>query len=64
MNCVCYFEPATCYGELWTCQTCGEQFCQAHSHTTDRGRNVECAACEYNRPDFERDYPQGEPEAT
>jgi hypothetical protein len=47
----CYYGDATCKGPLWTCQTCKEEFCGFHWHETDRGRNVECVACEQNRKD-------------
>lgn len=40
-----------CEGELWECQTCGEQYCQTHWHETELGRNVECVACERARKD-------------
>jgi hypothetical protein len=49
---MCYFATEDCHGELWTCETCGERFCQYHWHQTDKGTNVECAGCEYNWPDF------------
>ena len=45
----CYFSTKECEGELWQCETCGEWFCQLHWHETSKGRNVECAGCEYNR---------------
>lgn len=44
----------------WQCETCDDWFCQLHTHTTDKGKDVECAGCEYNRPDYENDYPRGE----
>ena len=50
----------TCSGELWQCQTCDEWYCQYHFHVTAKGKNVECAACEYNAADYARDYPSGE----
>lgn len=50
----CYYQdPSVCEGELWTCQSCGEQYCQAHSHSTSKGNNVECVACERVRLDEE-----------
>lgn len=42
----CYYATPDCEGDLWTCQSCGEQFCQTHWHQTDKGTNVECVACE------------------
>lgn len=45
----CYFNTQSCCGELWQCRTCGEWFCQYHWHETDKGRNVECVACERER---------------
>lgn len=54
----CYFDTEHCEGDLWECKTCGEKFCQYHSHVTEKGKNVECCACEYNREDFERDFPK------
>lgn len=53
----CYFQSEECAGELWTCETCQEQFCQTHWHRTDKGVNVECVGCENNRPDYDRDFP-------
>lgn len=49
----CYFGTPDCEGPLWTCQTCGEKFCQYHFHETTAGYNVECAGCEYNRKEQE-----------
>lgn len=34
---------------LWQCQTCQDWFCHYHWHETSKGKNVECAACEYMR---------------
>lgn len=45
----CYYDNEKCEGELWECQTCGEQFCQAHNHVTSKGVNVECVGCERTR---------------
>jgi hypothetical protein len=46
----CYYANPVCEGELWVCQTCGQHYCQAHSHSNeDMGRNVECVACERAR---------------
>lgn len=43
----CYYaDPDVCEGELWTCQTCGQSFCEVHWHETDKGHNVECVGCE------------------
>lgn len=59
----CYYDDTgECYGDLWICRTCHQWFCEKHNHTTDKGTNVECAACEYNRRDYERDYPNAETE--
>lgn len=54
----CYFNDGAlgCQGDLWQCKTCGEWFCQTHFHVTDKGRNVECVACEENTPDFVKQY--------
>ena len=52
----CMFACDECHGELWTCEYCGDNFCQLHSHQTVNGKNVECCACEHSRPDYERDY--------
>ena len=51
----CYFDDhGNCdySDDLWQCQTCKEWFCHYHWHETDRGRNVECVACEYNRQTY------------
>lgn len=45
----CYYNNEVCRGELWTCVTCGEQYCQTHFHATDKGDNIECVACENKR---------------
>ena len=46
----CYYDDdVICHGELWTCLTCGESYCQGHWHSTDKGENVECVSCEYQR---------------
>jgi hypothetical protein len=46
----CYYRTAdACHGERWTCAGCNEKFCQTHFHVTDKGRNVECVACERRR---------------
>lgn len=45
----CYYSSVGCNGPLWTCGTCKECFCKTHSHVTDKGRNIECAACEFAR---------------
>src|SRR6185436_4196170 len=53
----CYYgDQETCDGDLWECQTCGELYCQAHWHSTAKGENVECVACEFarNHPDEHR----------
>lgn len=43
----CYYhDDKVCEGKVWECETCHEFFCNAHSHTTDKGNNVECVACE------------------
>lgn len=55
----CYFGEDDCQGQLWTCQTCGDRFCETHFHVTAKGRNVECCACEYNAADYARDYQEG-----
>ena len=49
----CYYDNDLCEGELWECQTCHELYCQAHFHTTSKGDNVECVACERERHLFE-----------
>lgn len=38
-----------CVGPLWTCRSCGSQFCLDHSHVTGLGTNVECIECENAR---------------
>lgn len=35
--------------ELWECESCGEQFCQTHWHSTALGKDVECSSCERGR---------------
>lgn len=46
----CYYRNEQfCRGELWTCITCGEDYCEQHNHTTALGNNVECVACERER---------------
>ncbi len=40
-----------CDGPLWTCKTCGAQFCLDHSNVTGLGSNVECIDCESSRLD-------------
>jgi hypothetical protein len=46
----CYYGDAdVCDGELWECETCHQQYCESHYHETDKGRNVECVACERER---------------
>lgn len=47
----CYYANEACEGDTWQCETCGEHYCQAHSHVTDRGHNKECVACERERKD-------------
>lgn len=47
----CYYKTPQCEGPLWTCETCGETFCEVHFHETDKGRNTECVACERQRKD-------------
>ena len=48
----CYYhDPKVCRGEIWICKTCGETYCSAHNHVTDKGTNVECVACERTRKD-------------
>ena len=49
MNDCYYGDPVVCEGDTWACLTCGESFCEAHGHTTDKGVNVECVACERER---------------
>lgn len=50
----CYYrDPQTCAGALWQCRTCGEWYCEEHSHTTSKGMNIECVACERERLDSE-----------
>jgi DNA-directed RNA polymerase subunit RPC12/RpoP len=46
---LCYYNNELCEGELWQCATCKEEFCQTHSHSTAKGQDVECVACERNR---------------
>jgi hypothetical protein len=45
----CYYSNTACTGYLWECETCGESYCEEHSHETDKGANVECVACERER---------------
>ncbi len=46
----CYYQdPSFCKGEIWQCQTCEQDFCEAHFHNTEKGDNVECVACESER---------------
>ena len=53
----CYYaEPTICQGSMWECGSCGNTYCQAHSHTTDLGTNVECVACERSRKETESVY--------
>lgn len=51
----CYYREEACYGELWKCQTCQEEYCEHHSHSTSKGSNVECVACERHRAEREND---------
>ena len=47
----CYYDNDQCLylGGLWQCKTCKEWFCCYHGHTTSKGIDVECVACEYIR---------------
>jgi hypothetical protein len=45
----CYYDSEQCEGELWTCRTCQQEYCQTHWHDTDKGTNVECVVCEHDR---------------
>lgn len=45
----CYYDTPECEGELWQCKTCGNWYCQTHWHETEKGRNIECVACEGER---------------
>jgi hypothetical protein len=48
----CYYgDPGVCSGDLWTCRTCGNRYCETHNHVTSKGENVECVACERERKD-------------
>jgi len=50
----CYYsDPKTCRGELWQCETCREKYCAVHNHSTSKGDNVECVACERTRKEAE-----------
>lgn len=52
----CYYDNEDCSsGPLWQCKTCSEWFCYYHSHTTSKGVDVECVACEYLRTEEEVD---------
>lgn len=52
----CYYDdPSYCSNKLWQCQYCGEWYCTNHGHVTEKGTNVECAACEYERKEREED---------
>lgn len=51
----CYYgDPDVCTDETWECQTCGEAYCTAHWHETEKGTNVECVACERERKEAAR----------
>ena len=45
----CYYNNEFCQGDTWECLTCGENFCEGHCHSTDKGDNIECVACERTR---------------
>ena len=50
----CYYgDENVCYGALWECNTCGEEYCHEHTHTTSLGVEVECVACEGTRKEGE-----------
>lgn len=46
----CYYGIHNfCAGALWYCRTCEEWYCETHTHTTDKGVNIECVSCEQTR---------------
>lgn len=46
----CYYGDVDyCSNETWECESCNTIYCTEHNHATDRGHNVECAACERER---------------
>lgn len=49
----CYYANDVCEGDTWQCVSCNEHYCQAHSHTSSKGHNKECVACERERKDAE-----------
>jgi len=50
----CYYKDGdVCSDETWQCKTCGEVFCTAHGHVTEKGTNVECVGCENQRNESE-----------
>ena len=52
----CYYaDPNFCSGALWTCETCKEDYCEGHNHSTSKGENVECVACEHTRLQEEKE---------
>jgi hypothetical protein len=51
----CYYDNELCEGELWECQTCHQEFCQTHFHSTDKGTNVECVGCEGERKEAQEE---------
>ena len=52
----CYYsDPKNCHGAIWTCQSCGEDFCDFHFHETEKGLNVECVVCEQSRLEEEEE---------
>jgi len=51
----CYYQTTLCDGRLWTCRTCQQRFCETHTHTTSKGLNLECVACEKARLEQENE---------
>lgn len=46
----CYYgDPTYCEGKLWCCRTCRQTYCEGHYHENEKGKNVECVACEHTR---------------
>lgn len=56
----CYYRSNECGGELWTCKSCNEDFCDTHFHCTSLGTNVECRACEIKRQELEEETRTGD----
>lgn len=50
---ICYYDSPECQGELRQCKICKTWYCEFHFHETDKGRCVECVACEQAKKEQE-----------